>query len=102
MGGVLVSSSAKALCFVQAETAQTGLVPPRPFRINAGPVHAYVLLADGRTKYLSEVTAGDEVLVVEAGDCPRGDDAGNSKSGAIPITSRGVVVGRCKTEPRPV
>eukprot|EP00409_Alexandrium_fundyense_P004780 CAMPEP_0185905274 /NCGR_PEP_ID=MMETSP0196C-20130402/4500_1 /TAXON_ID=2932 /ORGANISM="Alexandrium fundyense, Strain CCMP1719" /LENGTH=48 /DNA_ID= /DNA_START= /DNA_END= /DNA_ORIENTATION= len=29
--GALVGSTAKALCLVQAETALTGLVPPRPF-----------------------------------------------------------------------
>ena len=40
----------------------SGFVPPRPFRVNAGPVHAYVLMADGSTKYLSECRAGDEVM----------------------------------------
>lgn len=90
--GLLVGSTAKALCFVQAETAQTGLVPPRPFRINAGPVHMYVALADGKTtKYLSEVNAGDEVLVVN----PSADGSGAFKR-------RRVTVGRCKTEPRPL
>lgn len=33
----------------------------RPFRINAGPVHSYTLLADGSTKYLAELEAGDQV-----------------------------------------
>ncbi|CAM9935578.1 unnamed protein product, partial [Sphacelaria rigidula] len=33
----------------------------RPFRVNAGPVHSYALLADGSTKYLAELTAGDQV-----------------------------------------
>ncbi|CAK0885736.1 unnamed protein product, partial [Prorocentrum cordatum] len=91
--GALVGSTAKALCLVQGETAQTGLVPPRPFRINAGPVHAYVAMADGRTKYLSEVVAGDEVLVV---------DAEAVEEGGPLAASRSVAVGRCKTEPRPV
>jgi len=90
--GALVGSTAKALCVVQAETAQTGLVPPRPFRINAGPVHAYVALKGGRTKYLSEVEAGDEVVVVDA-------SAGVSLD---PPPSRCIAIGRCKTEPRPV
>ena len=27
----------------------------RPFRVNAGPVHSYVLMADGSTKYLSGI-----------------------------------------------
>lgn len=90
--GALVGSTAKALCLVQAETAHTGLVPPRPFRINAGPVHAYVALQGGRMKYLSEVAAGDQILVV---------DASTSVPGK-PFNSRSIAVGRCKIEPRPV
>mmetsp|Transcript_56885 Transcript_56885/g.157423 ORF Transcript_56885/g.157423 Transcript_56885/m.157423 type:complete len:410 (-) Transcript_56885:116-1345(-) len=90
--GALVGSTAKALCVVLAETAQTGLVPPRPFRVNAGPVHAYVALADGRTKYLSEIDAGDEILVVDAAAALAGQT----------LPCRRIAVGRCKTEPRPV
>lgn len=82
--GCLVGSSAKALALVCAEALSTGFVPPRPFRVNAGPVHAYVLRADGTTCYLSEVKAGDELLAV------RTDGA-----------ARSVTVGRCKVEPRP-
>lgn len=37
-----MGSSAKALCLVQAEVLSSPFVPPRPFRINAGPVHSYV------------------------------------------------------------
>ena len=83
--GCLVGSSAKALALVLGETATGGFVPPRPFRVNAGPVHAYCALADGATKYLEEVVAGDAVLVASAG------------GGA----ARAAVVGRCKVEPRP-
>lgn len=90
--GALVGSTAKALCVVQAETAQTGLVPPRPFRINAGPVHAYVAIKGGRTKYLSEVAAGDEIVIVDASAAVDG----------MPLPSRCIAVGRCKIEPRPV
>ena len=66
------------------ETVASGFVPPRPFRVNAGPVHAYVLMADGSTKYLSECRAGDEVLIARSGG-----------------GGRAAVVGRCKVEPRP-
>ncbi len=84
--GCLVGSSAKALVLVHGETVPSGFVPPRPFRVNAGPVHAYVLMADGGTKYLSEVCAGDRVLVARVGGgC-----------------GRAAVVGRCKTETRPM
>ena len=84
----MLGSSAKLLALVLGETAPSGYVPPRPFRVNAGPVHQYVLMAEppGSTKYLSEVQAGDVVLAV---------DATTGKS-------RGVTVGRAKTEPRPM
>ncbi|CEM03426.1 unnamed protein product [Vitrella brassicaformis CCMP3155] len=90
--GALVGSSAMRLAFVHAETIPAGFVPARPFRINAGPVHAYCLMGDGKsTKYLSEIQAGDEIAVVSL---PAGADGS--------VTSRAVSVGRCKVERRPV
>lgn len=82
--GLLVGSSASLLVLVHGETLKSQFVPPRPFRVNAGPVHSYVMMADGSTKYLSELVAGDEVLVVS------------------PTSSRVVSVGRLKIEPRPL
>lgn len=82
--GILVGSSASALVLVHGETLESAFVPPRPFRVNAGAVHAYVLMADGTTRYLSEVQAGDEVAVSDA-------------SGHL----RSAVVGRMKIETRP-
>mmetsp|Transcript_51302 Transcript_51302/g.133259 ORF Transcript_51302/g.133259 Transcript_51302/m.133259 type:complete len:381 (-) Transcript_51302:156-1298(-) len=84
--GCLIGSSAKSLALVLGETATSGYVPPRPFRCNAGPVHAYVLLADGSSKYLSEVVAGDAILVMRSSDGRR----------------RSCTIGRCKVEPRPL
>ena len=43
--GALVGSAATELALVMGETVASGFVPPRPFRVNAGPVHAYVLMA---------------------------------------------------------
>jgi 3-dehydroquinate synthase II len=60
-------------------------VNTRPFRVNAGPVHAYTRLPGGETKYLSELKAGDEVLVV------------NFEGKSYPA-----VVGRAKVERRPL
>ncbi len=82
--GLLVGSSAKALALVLGETATGGFVPPRPFRVNAGPVHSYVLAAGGKTTYLSEVAAGDTLVVA-------------TTDGA----TREATVGRAKVEPRP-
>jgi 3-dehydroquinate synthase II len=41
-------------------------VASRPFRVNAGAVHAYTLLPNGKTTYLSELGVGDEVLAVDS------------------------------------
>ena len=39
---------------MHGETLASGFVPARPFRVNAGPAHAYAALAGGATKYLCE------------------------------------------------
>ena len=83
--GILVGDRSAGLFLVHAETLESGYVPARPFRVNAGAVHAYVHLPDGNTKYLSELRAGDDVLVV--------DSEGRARS---------VVVGRLKVERRPL
>lgn len=84
--GCWVGSSAKVMALVLSEAATSSYVPSRPFRINAGPVHSYIVLGDGvTTKYLCELEAGESVLVY---DCLTGD-------------SRPVAVGRLKIEVRP-
>ncbi|HYT00257.1 MAG TPA: 3-dehydroquinate synthase II [Thermoplasmata archaeon] len=83
--GLLVGNSSAGLFLVHAETVESGYVAARPFRVNAGPVHAYVYLPGGATKYLSELRAGDEVLAV--------DSSGRARS---------VIVGRLKVERRPL
>ena len=83
--GMLVGNTASGLFLIHAETLESGYVAARPFRVNAGAVHAYIYLPDGTTKYLSELRAGDEVLVV--------DSDGNGRS---------AIVGRLKVERRPL
>ena len=61
--GIFVGSSSSCLCLVHGETVPSQYVPSRPFRINAGAVHSYVMMADGSTKYLSELSSGDQVAV---------------------------------------
>jgi 3-dehydroquinate synthase II len=83
--GMLVGNTS-AFCFlVHAETESNPYVAPRPFRINAGGVHAYAMLPDDRTAYLEELGPGREVLVV--------DEKGQSYR---------ATVGRAKTEIRPM
>lgn len=83
--GVLVGSQSGGLFLVHSEAVESGYVAARPFRVNAGPVHAYALCPGGKTRYLSELRAGDEVLVVN----PQG-------------ATRRAVVGRVKIETRPL
>ena len=83
--GMLVGNSSQALFLVHSESVENPYVNTRPFRVNAGPVHAYIRLADGRTKYLSEIRSGDQVLVVN-----------------FEGSTYTAVVGRAKVERRPL
>ena len=83
--GMLVGSMSRGLFFVHGETADSPYVASRPFRVNAGAVHAYVRAPNGETKYLSELGSSDEVQVV--------DTDGNTRT---------TIVGRVKIEQRPM
>jgi 3-dehydroquinate synthase II len=83
--GLLTGNSSGFTFLVHGETESNPYVASRPFRVNAGAVHAYVSLPGDRTKYLEELGAGDEVLVV-------GHDG----------ATRPAVVGRSKVEQRPM
>ena len=83
--GILVGNSSSALFLVHAESIYNPYVSPRPFRVNAGPVHAYTRIPGGKTKYLSELSAGDQVMIV--------DFQGNTTP---------AIVGRLKIEKRPL
>ncbi|HCL55990.1 MAG TPA: 3-dehydroquinate synthase II [Spirochaetia bacterium] len=62
--GMLVGNYSSGFFLVHSESIDNQYVAARPFRINAGAVHAYILLPNGKTKYLDELKTGDEVLVV--------------------------------------
>lgn len=64
--GMLVGNSSAFTFLVHAETEPNEYVAARPFRVNAGAVHAYVRLPGDRTAYLGELHAGQEVLIVDA------------------------------------
>lgn len=61
--GLLVGNTSSAMFLVHAENIENPYVAPRPFRVNAGAVHAYVRVPGNRTRYLGELSAGDPVLV---------------------------------------
>ena len=83
--GMLTGNSSQCLFMVHSESIDNPYVSPRPFRVNAGPVHAYTMVPGGRTRYLSELEAGDEVMGV------------NWKGQAMSL-----LVGRVKIERRPL
>ncbi len=83
--GMLVGNTSRAFFLVHAEVMENPYVEPRPFRVNAGCVHAYIRIPEGKTKYLSELQSGDGVLVV--------DHEGRAKK---------AIVGRVKIERRPL
>jgi len=62
--GMLVGNTASGFFLVHSESIDNPYVASRPFRVNAGAVHAYTLVAGGKTKYLADLKAGDEVLLV--------------------------------------
>jgi len=64
--GLLVGNSSSFTFLVHGETEANPYVAARPFRINAGAVHAYVIGPDDRTSYLEELGAGDSALTVHA------------------------------------
>ena len=83
--GILAGCQSNGLFLVQAEVYESPYVETRPFRVNAGPVSLYTLSSLSKTRYLSELKAGDEVLVV-------------NRQGRV----RSTHVGRVKIELRPL
>lgn len=83
--GLLVGSMSRGLVFVHAETDAPSESDPRPFRVNAGAVHAYLRTTGGETKYLAELESGDEVQVVDASGHTREAIVGRSRIEAQPM-----------------
>ncbi|WP_174590959.1 3-dehydroquinate synthase II [Methanocella conradii] len=82
--GMLVGNQSGGLFLVQSEAEESPYVASRPFRVNAGAVHEYVLV-DEKTRYLSELASGDGALIVD-------------KDG----DARKATIGRVKIERRPL
>lgn len=64
--GMLVGSSSQGMILVQSEVEENEFVSPRPFRVNAGALALYTSMPEGKTKYLEEISAGDEVMIVSS------------------------------------
>lgn len=83
--GLLIGCQSAGLFLVEAEVYENPYVQPRPFRVNAGAPSNYTLASLQNTRYLSELKAGDEVLIV-------------NREGKVRRTN----VGRAKIEYRPL
>ena len=83
--GMLIGNSSSGMFLVHAENVETPYCATRPFRVNAGAVHAYVRVPDGKTSYLADLSIGDPVSII--------DHNGRSEVG---------FVGRAKVEKRPM
>lgn len=82
--GIMVGSTSNALCLVHGETLESEFVPSRPFRVNVGAIHSYILMKENETKYLSELISGEKVKII--------NHDGNERFASI---------GRIKIERRP-
>ncbi|CAN5177388.1 3-dehydroquinate synthase II [soil metagenome] len=83
--GCLIGSFATGMFLSCSETHPLPYMPTRPFRWNAGAVHSYVLTPQNRTRYVSELRAGQPILAVRT-------------DGSV----REVRIGRVKIERRPL
>ncbi|MXP23236.1 3-dehydroquinate synthase II family protein [Gordonia sp. HNM0687] len=83
--GCLIGSFSTGMFLSCSETHPLPYMPTRPFRWNAGAVHSYVLVPDNRTRYVSELQAGQPILAVRS-------------TGEV----REVRIGRVKIERRPL
>jgi len=63
--GILIGVQAAGFFLVEAEVHENPYVQSRPFRVNAGSLSMYTLASLQNTRYLSELKAGDEVLIVD-------------------------------------
>lgn len=83
--GMLIGNASNAFFLVHSESLENPYVAARPFRVNASALHAYILLPENKTAYLSDLRTGAPVLIVDA--------KGNTRTSQI---------GRCKIETRPM
>jgi 3-dehydroquinate synthase II len=77
--GMLIGCQSAGFFLVEAEVNENPYVNSRPFRVNAGAASNYTLASLQNTRYLSELKAGDEVLIVNREGKARITNVGRSK-----------------------
>ena len=83
--GMLIGSTSHGGILACPEVFFLPYMELRPFRVNAGGVHSYVYASENRTQYMTELSAGSQVMIV-----------------ALDGRTRTAPVGRMKTEVRPL
>jgi 3-dehydroquinate synthase II len=83
--GMLIGVQAAGFFLVEAEVHENPYVQARPFRVNAGSLSMYTLASQQKTRYLSELKAGDEVLIVNRDGKTRPGTVGRVKIELRPL-----------------
>ena len=60
--GVFIGNTGNGYILILSENRTTKTYPPRPFRINCGAIHQYIL-KDNKTIYLSELKPGSTLSI---------------------------------------
>ena len=95
--GLLVGSQSAGLFLIEAEVHENPYVASRPFRVNAGSLSMYTLGTLQTTRYLSELKAGDEVIVVNREGKQR-----KANVGRIKIEIRPLILVEAKVEDKTI
>jgi len=83
--GILVGSQSAGLFLVEAEVHENPYVASRPFRVNAGSLSMYTLGNLQTTRYLQELKAGDEVVIIRQDGKTRKTNVGRIKIEIRPL-----------------
>lgn len=89
--GVFIGNTSEGYVFVMSENREAKDYLPRPFRINAGAIHQYILLGN-KTAYLSDLKSSMKIPVVN------NDDFREMIIGRIKIEKRNFLRITCKCE----
>jgi 3-dehydroquinate synthase II len=95
--GMLIGNTATGFFLVHSESMENPYVAARPFRVNAGAVHAYTMTPGGKTCYLADLKAGDEVMIVDAAGRAQTAYLGRNK-----IEKRPMLLVEAQVEAQPV
>lgn len=83
--GMLIGNTTHGYFLVLSESFENPYTGKRPFRVNAGGLHAYTLKPGDLTQYLSELVIGEPVLIVDTGGSSEASRVGRVKIERRPL-----------------